>query len=150
VKLRELIEAKLTEMSNRYLVDVNGNYIVGLESARIFVMPAWIPNGPTIVRIFAITNLDVPVTIELAAYLLGKNLEFILGGFALDADNGAVWLAHNLLGDSLTPEELEAAVAAIASSADVEDDEIKRRFGGRLYVESPDESVSPPPTPGYL
>jgi hypothetical protein len=150
VKLRELIEAKLSEMLELYLVDDHGSYLFGLDSARVFVVPTWLENGSTICRVFAITNLDVPVTAELAGYLLGKNLEFVFGGFALDQANGAVWFNHNLLGDFIAPQELEATLAAVAETANRYDGEIKERFGGRLYVETPDESVPTPATPGYL
>ncbi len=150
VKIRELIEGKLAEMVDRYYTDEHGNYVVGIASARVFVVPTWIESGATIIRVFAITNLDVPVTAELTSYLLQKNLEFVFGGFALDGKEGAVWFNHNLLGDFAHPEQLEATLGAVASTADQFDDEIKSRFGGRLYVEAPDSAIPTPATPGYL
>jgi hypothetical protein len=150
LKLREMIETKLAEMLEGYLADEQGAYIVGAESARIFVVPAWIEDGPSVIRVFAITNVDVPITAELTSYLLTTNLEFVFGAFALDVSNGAVWFNHNLLGDHTSPEELEATIAAVAQTADKYDDEIKNRFGGRLYVEAPTDSLPTPPAPGYL
>ena len=150
VKLRELIESKLAEMVDEYFTDEHANYVVGIASARVFVVPTWVENGATIIRVFAITNLDVPVTAELTSYLLQKNLEFVFGGFALDGKAGAVWFNHNLLGDFAHPEQLEATLGAVASTADQFDDEIKTRFGGRLYVEAPDHAIPTPATPGYL
>jgi hypothetical protein len=150
VELRAMIEGKLSEMVDRYFVDKHGSYMVGIDSARVFIVPTWIENGATIARVFAITNLDVPVTAELTSYLLEKNLQFVFGGFALDAGAGAVWFNHNILGDYAHPEQLEATLAAVAQTADEYDDEIKKRFGGRLYVETKDESVPTPDTPGYL
>ena len=150
LKLRELIEAKLAEMVDMYFTDDHGNYVLGIASARVFIVPTWIENGATIIRVFAITNLDVTVTPELTTWLLEKNLEFVFGGFALDSKVGAVWFNHNMLGDYAHPEQLEATLAAVAQTADQYDDEIKQRFGGRLYVEAPDDSVPIPDTPGYL
>jgi hypothetical protein len=150
VEVRGVIEGKLQAMFERYLVDQHGNYVLGLETARVFIVPTWLENGATVVRVFAITNLDVPVTAELTSYLLAKNLDFVFGGFALDVDNGAVWFNHNVLGDYMAAEELEATLAAVAHTANEFDDEIKSRFGGRLYVETPDEAVPTPATPGYL
>lgn len=149
-KVREVVEAKLAEMLDAYLVDDHGNYVLGLQSARVFIVPTWLENDATVVRVFAITNLDVPITAELTSYLLQKNLDFVFGGFAVDIDNGAIWFNHNLLGDFLEPQELEATLAAVAQTADRFDDEIKDRFGGRLYVEGPGEAISAPATPGYL
>jgi hypothetical protein len=150
VGVRGVIEGKLEAMFERYLVDQHGNYVLGLETARVFIVPTWLENGATVVRVFAITNLDVPVTAELTSFLLAKNLDFVFGGFALDVDNGAVWFNHNVLGDFLAAEELEATISAVAHTANQFDDEIKGRFGGRLYVETPNEAVPTPATPGYL
>ena len=150
VTLREKVEGKLRTMFDRYFVDQHGNYVLGLDSARVFIVPTWLESGITVARVFAITNMDVPVTAELTRYLLAKNLDFVIGSFALDADNGAVWFNHNVLGDHVSPEELEATLAAVAQTANDIDDEIKGRFGGRLYVETPGEAVPTPPTPGYL
>lgn len=150
VAVRDMIEAKLAEMFTGYAADEVGNYILGMDSARIFVVPTWIEDETTVIRIFAITNLDVPVTAGLTSWLLTKNLEFVFGAFALDVENGAIWFNHNLLGKSADPEQLEASIAAVAQTADQYDDEIKNQFGGRLYVEAPAASVPTPPTPGYL
>jgi hypothetical protein len=148
--VRGVIEGKLEAMFERYLVDQHGNYVLGLETARVFIVPTWLENGATVVRVFAITNLDVPVTADLTSFLLAKNLDFVFGGFALDVDNGAVWFNHNVLGDFMAAEELEATISAVAHTANQFDDEIKGRFGGRLYVETPTEAVPTPATPGYL
>lgn len=150
-KLRDMIESVLGEIGGgSYGVDENGSYVVALESARVFVVPAWLEDQTTVARVFAVTNLGVPVTAELTSYLLQKNLEFVFGAFALDVDEGAVWFNHNLLGEHMTPAELETTVGAVASTADRHDDEIKSRFGGRLYIESPEEDLPAPTMPGYL
>ena len=149
VALREMIETKLASLGG-YLVDNHGNYVLGLQTARTFVVPTWLENGATVVRVFAITNLAVPVTAELTQWLLQKNLEFVFGAFALDVENGAIWFNHNLLGEFAAPEELEATIAAVIETANRFDDEIKSRFGGRLYVEGTSDAVQPPAAPGYL
>jgi hypothetical protein len=150
VKARELVEEQLTKMFERYLVDEQGSYVLGLDTARVFVVPTWLEDEQTVIRIFAITNLDVPVTAELTKYLLAQNLEFVLGAFALDAENGAVWFNHNLLGRFMAAEEFESSLAAVAETAERFDNEIKERFGGRLYVEDSGSAVPAPPSPGYL
>jgi hypothetical protein len=149
-KVREMIEDTLGYMIDRYVVDEFGNYVFGFDSARVFVVPTWVEEGPSVIRVFAITNMDVPVTGALTSYLLEKNLEFVFGGFALDAPRGAVWFNHNLLGEFTTPEALEATVAAVAETANEYDDAICERFGGRLYTEETSRAVPTPATPGYL
>jgi hypothetical protein len=151
-ELREKIETTLVETVGGYGVDERNNYLVGLESARAFVVPTWTGDDEvhTVARVFAITNLDVPVTAELTSWLLAKNLEFVFGAFALDVNAGAIWFNHNLMGKRLDPEEFAAALHAVVTTADRFDDEIKERFGGRLYIETPGEATPTPPTPGYL
>ena len=150
VKIREVVEQQLAKMFDRYLVNEQGNYVLGLDTPRVFVVPTWLEDEQTVIRIFAITNLDVPVTAGLTSWLLAQNLEFVLGAFALDVDNGAVWFNHNLLGESMAPEEFESSLAAVAQTANRFDNEIKDRFGGRLYVEGPSSAVPSPPSHGYL
>jgi hypothetical protein len=149
-KIREMIEATLRYMLDRYVVDAFGSYVFGFDSARVFVVPTWVEGGPSVIRVFAITNMDVPVSPALTTYLLEKNLEFVFGGFALDAPRGAVWFNHNLLGEFTTPEAFEATVAAVAETANEYDDVICERFGGRLYTEDTARMVPTPATPGYL
>jgi type III secretion system-like peptide-binding chaperone len=149
VKLREMIEAELVKLVDFY-AEQDGSYVIGYQSARVFVVPAWLQGGATVIRIFSITNLDVPVSGELATFLMTKNLDFVAGAFALDAAAGAVWFNHNLLGEYVMPEELQAAIVMVAETADEYDDQIKAQFGGRLYIESPDDAIAPPSTPGYL
>jgi hypothetical protein len=150
VSIREMIEGTLAYMLERYVVDDFGNYVFGFDSARVFVVPTWVEEGPSVIRVFAITNMEVPVTGALTSYLLEKNLEFVFGGFALDATRGAVWFNHNLLGKFTTPEAFEATVAAVAETANEYDDVICERFGGRLYTEDTARAVPSPATHGYL
>lgn len=149
-KLRETIETQLAGMIESYDVDENGSYVLPLQTCPAFVVPTSIPEGPSVVRIFAITNLGVPVTAELTSYLLSKNLDFVFGAFGVEIEDGAIWFVHNILGEYLDPQELEASLGAVATTADEYSQEIKDRFGGRLYKEAPDEALPTPPTPGYL
>ena len=147
---REKIEKTLEQLYDSYGVNRQGMYVLGLETACVFIVPTWLDDDTTVIRLFAITNLDLPVTSELMEYLLTKNLEFVFGAFALDSDRGAVWFTHNLLGEFAAREEFEAALAAVAETVDEHDNEIKARFGGRLYTDAPERSVPAPAVPGYL
>ena len=150
VDLREKIESTLEKLYSGYVIDAHGNYVVGVDTARVFIVPTWLDEDTTVIRLFAITNLDVPVSEDLMRYLLAKNLEFVFGAFALDVEQRAVWFTHNLLGAFTAPEEIEATLAAVAETADEYDNEIKAKFGGRLYTEAPEQSLPVPVTPGYL
>lgn len=149
LKIRELIEDELAKLVDVYW-EQGGSYVLAYQSARVWVVPAWLESGATVIRVFSITNMGVEVSEELTSYLITKNLDFLAGAFALDQDAGAVWFNHNLLGEFVMPDELQATIVMISETADKFDDEIKAKFGGRLYSEGPEESIPPPHTPGYL
>lgn len=122
----------------------DGGYAVDAGSVRVFVTVRL--NGPTVlVRVFAITNLDVQVDGDLPRYLLSLNFTMALGRFSLDAANRAVWFDHVLGADDLDDGALARTIAAVASTADRFDDEIKAKYGGRTFREegSPVEAIGP-------
>lgn len=137
--LRGKIEHILTESFGTYSVDADGDIFVDHASARVFVCPRHWRERQTVVSIFSVTNVDVPVSGDLTAFLAQENLHMLFGHFALRADEGAshgsVWLGHTLLGDFLDAEELVTALSTVARLADAYDDRIRERFGGRLYTE---------------
>lgn len=102
-------------------------------SAAVFIkVESWIHNH-TVVELVCPVLKQVPRTSALLEKLdeLNKGLFF---GKAYTHDSG-VWIAHNLLGDHLDPEELLAAAGLIARVADKLDDELKGEFGGNRYSE---------------
>lgn len=132
-----------------YQVDAWGNYTFTFEHARVFVTCPMTPIGPQ-VGIFSITNVEVPLTPELATFLLTTNHDLGFGAFSYDAENQAIWLRHTLLGTTLDAPELQAAVAAVASTAAHFDDAIRDRFGGRAFHDAPEDvqQATKPPEPG--
>lgn len=136
-ELRRTLERYLDEIFGGHQADPEGDYVVAFGSAMTFLRPAEIYGGQTAVRVWSITNLDVPVTDELTRFVATENGKLVFGVLSLDESRGAVVLAHTLLGEFLNREELKVAVAAVASVADGYDDQIKTRFGGRLFTEPP-------------
>jgi hypothetical protein len=157
--LREHVGQLLRAILGGYEVDAFGNFTFTHENARIFVTVGGSPIGPT-VGVFSVTNLDIDLTAQLAAYLLTTNHTLGFGAFSYDDTNRSVWLRHTLLGTTLDGPELQSAVAAVATTAAHLDDRIRDRFGGRTFQESPGDvqrSVEPPGSPpggpgatGYL
>jgi hypothetical protein len=132
----------LHETIARYLADVpdfrsdNGEFIGRRGSATTHVRPAPWRDGLTVVQIRAPTNQDVPVDGRLTSFLAAENAKFVFGGFALEEESGTVVFRHTLLGDFLSRVELLTAIEAVTETADRYDDEIQRRFGGRLASEA--------------
>ncbi len=142
-----------------YQVDAWGNFTFTFESARVFVTVSDSPIGPQ-VGVFSITNVDLDLSDKLAGFLLGLNHQLGFGSFSYDGENRAIWLRHTLLGSTLDAPELQAAVAAVSSTAAHFDDQISEAFGGRAFHAVPEEEQqqahppeptdSPPNASGYL
>lgn len=136
--LREHVGALLRTFLPSYEVDTYGNFTFEHDEARVFVTVGGSPIGPQ-VGIFSITNIDVEFTPQLGEFLLSNNRRFAFGAFSYDPEANAVWLRHTLLGTMLDAPELQASVAAIATTASEVDGIIKDRFGGRTLLEAPDD-----------
>ncbi len=147
--LREHVGGLLRVMLGGYQVDAWGNYTFQHEGARVYVTVGGSPVGPQ-VGVFSVTNLDLDLTPNLAAYMATTNHKLGFGSLSYDQENRAVWLRHTLLGTTLDGPELQTAVAAIASTAAHIDDHIAEQFGGRTFDEAPEDvqqSTRPPETP---
>ena len=147
--LRDSVGGLLRAILGGYEVDAFGNYTFVHEGARVFVTIGASPIGPQ-VGVFSVTNLELELTPQLGQFLLTTNHRMGFGSFSYDPNNHAVWLRHALLGTTLDGPELQATVAAVASTAAALDDEIRDRFGGRTFTEAPSEVQRrmEPPEPG--
>lgn len=147
-ELRAHVGDLLRAMLGGYQVDAFGNMTFTHEGARVFVTVGPGPLGPQ-VGVFSITNVDVPLSGELASFLLTSNHRLAFGAFSYDAENAAVWMQHSLLGGTLDGPELRGAVLAVAQTAARVDDVIRERFGGRRFVDAGEEEQARahPPAP---
>jgi hypothetical protein len=154
---RKRVEKALTEMyGRRPEQDDDGDYWVPIEDVRVVVAPRAAPGGPSVVRVFTITNVGVSVTPELGLFLARLNFGMMFGRFALDAEHRSIWFDETLLGDQFRDEELRFTIQVVASTADQWDDRLKQMFGGATYQEvlTGRAGQEPPPTKpgqgGYL
>jgi hypothetical protein len=134
--LRETLERYLEEAPLDFTVDADGDFAVPRGSAVTWIRPVEWTDGQTIVRIWSITNVGMRVDGELTRFLAVESGKLVYGGLSLDESRPSVHLGHTLLGDFLSRQELEDAVHAIASTADVYDELIEARFGGRRFTQS--------------
>jgi hypothetical protein len=130
--LRESLEADLRELLGTVKTDADGDFVVRAGSAAVWVRPVDWVDGQTLVRVWSYTNVDVPIDGGLAEFLAEENGKLPFCRFELHQDTRTVALSHTLLGDFLNRAELEEAVGAVAVTADMYDDRIRERFGGRL------------------
>jgi len=135
--LRERVESYLREGMGGVEIDADGDYKIALESARVFVCPRQWTDDSTVVRIFSITNVDLPASADLTRYLASENFRLLFGHLAYNEAESSVWFLHNLLGDALDRDELLLSLRMVATKANDYDDVIKEKFGGRLFSEEP-------------
>ena len=57
------------------------------------------------------------------------------GRFAFATERSELWAEVAILGDDLDPEELAAAITAVAELGDGEDDRLQAAHGGRRYAD---------------
>ena len=144
--LRDHVSKLVRATLGGHEVDAFGNITFTHDDARVFITVAGSPVGPQ-VGVFSVTNVDLELNPDLAAFLVTTNHTLGFGAFSYDPGNQAVWLRHTLLGSTLDLPELQTAVIAIATTAARLDHEIRDRFGGRTFQEAPSEvqrRVEPP------
>ncbi|MDP3274347.1 MAG: hypothetical protein Q8Q09_04080 [Deltaproteobacteria bacterium] len=132
------------ETVHQKIIDIltESNISYGLKGERIYVRQG---SAAVFIKVEAwlgdhvVVELVCPVLkdVERTPGLLGKLDELnkaLFFGKAYTHDRG-VWLAHNLLGDHLDPQELLACVGLMARVADKLDDDLKGEFGGVRFAE---------------
>ena len=77
---------------------------------------------------------DVELTPELTYYLLRENNGIRFGRFALDPENDIVF-EHSLVGSTCDQIELKYSVTTVTKLADIYDDEIVARWGGKRALD---------------
>lgn len=107
-------------------------------SARVFVSVEDFADGDTWVRISCPVLGGVVPTPALFEYVALNSANYRYGCLTVERDKDeavTIVLVHGVLGTYLDPEELRIAVAMLADSADVIDDQLKARFGGMRFHE---------------
>jgi Putative bacterial sensory transduction regulator len=108
---------------------------LGITSGSAWVSVAVHPlNENSIVSVLSYVVTEVEPSFELYQYLLRKGHDLLFGAFSVD-EQGDIAFSHQLYGDTLDREELEWAIGAVAFTADEQDDEIVKRWGGLRAVD---------------
>lgn len=135
-ELREKVKDYLKEEFGGFIDESDGDFSILYQSAKIFICPREWSDGYPIVRIFSITDVDVPESPKLFKFLATENFKLLLGNLSYDEENLAVWFEHILLGNEVSKESLITVISAVAIMADKYDDLISERFGGIRYTDA--------------
>lgn len=134
--VKEKVRSILMDRLGSVEEDRDGDFTVRHGSARVFVRVAERDAETTLVRIWALVAMEVPLSPALFEFIARRTDTFFFGhlGMFEDESGGAtVTFSHNLLGDYLDAPELMHALGGVASSADELDDEVVANFGGRTF-----------------
>ena len=117
-------------------IDNKGRFVIKHESSVTFIdVEEWSDN--TIVSLTCPMLTEVEITPELTRWIAVDGQNFIFGNTSLSPDEngttGWVFFEHNLLGDDLDEPELIRAVVGVVVSANNLDNELRDKFGGRLF-----------------
>jgi hypothetical protein len=109
-------------------------FIVPLGSSltQVVVLP-W-GSDDALIRGIAWVVQGAEVTEDLLLHLLRMNNKFRFGAFGLDDDDD-IFFSYSIVGSTADKEEVKALAMAVASTADGEDDEIVRRWGGMTAID---------------
>lgn len=92
----------------------------------------------TVVSIFAFVLFEADVSSELFKWIATEGQSYDFGAFRvfIDSENPKkcnVQYQYRLAGDHLDPGELKGALAAVAFTANNNDDELQKMFGGQKW-----------------
>jgi hypothetical protein len=133
--LRVKLESYLPELFGAYRVDQSRDYSVEIGKVVVYVAPKPWTDDSAVVTVWTYTNEEVAVSFDTLAKLNDLNSRLTFGTYILDERARFVAFEHSLLGDYLDPEELRAAVYAVAGGAFFYAEEIRGAGGGRVWAE---------------
>jgi Putative bacterial sensory transduction regulator len=134
-EVRDQVATIMSELVGGLQLNPGGDLSFRYETVKVFVNVRPLGDDSTVVNVFSITNAELTPSPELFEFVARHSDDWMFGHLALldEGENStevALVFRHTLLGDYLDPEELAAAVAAVATTADTIDDQVKEQFGG--------------------
>jgi hypothetical protein len=129
------VERFLREHYGSFTFDEAWGYHGPFGSTRVFVSVRHVLETSTAVLaaspVLSGVKLSDALALDVAAIAATRSF----GRFAFSADRGELWAEHAILGDDLDPEELTAAIDAVAALGDGEDERLQAAHGGLRYAD---------------
>jgi hypothetical protein len=141
--VKDKVQRYMVDLFGGVQVDRDGDFTMRHGSTQVWVSVAPFHEANTAVRVFSITNLEVPATPELFHHVATRG-SYPFGHLRCSEQDGKVmiYFGHTLLGEFLDPDEFKVALFFVAGIAEGLDDEIKAKFGGRLFHEGTPDGPS--------
>jgi hypothetical protein len=140
-QVKNKLQKMLIEINGGIEIDSDGDFKVVYESANVFARV--FEFGPDDNKSFSILFFcplirDVPITHELCLHIATE--EFRFGSLRLtlkeSQPEGNVDFQFGILADDLDQSEVKNALYAVLFTSNQLDDELKEKFGGRLFSEN--------------
>jgi len=137
--LKDKVHVFLSEIADGYQVDSEGDSFIEYGSSRIYFSTHPFGDDGTVVEIWCLLLINVPITPELLEYVACEGANYHFGSMIVrrrpdDPSVGQVVFSHSLLGDYLDLEELKVAALGVLFAADDVDNELAGRFGGTTFT----------------
>lgn len=136
LEVKDRIQRMLVDLVGKVEIDSDSDFTFSFESTRVFVsVEEWV-DDLSIVRVVSIPVWEVPGSADLFKFVATRSFRF--GSLYLfDKEDGTfnVNFSHQMIGDTLDPEEFTHAVKAVTFTANELDDEIKDQFGGKRWID---------------
>lgn len=133
---RSRVQRILTD-NYRVEIDRDSDFVIRFQSAVTFVSVEEGFRDGSIVSLRCPLICDVEITDELCRWVATEGQTYRLGGCWLnpneDSTTGWVYFKYAITGDDLDESELTNAVNAVIVTSDVLDNELRDRFGGKLF-----------------
>lgn len=138
--VRSKVQDILTEHVGTIRLGREGVFILERDSAVVFVRVKPLSEKDCVVKIYSPMLRDVSLTSEVFRWVAieGQQRWFAHARVNVsddDPEKGEIGWEYDLLGNTIDPDELMRAVAAVALGADKYDDELRDRFGGRRWID---------------
>lgn len=121
-------------------IDKDGDFVLQQDSAVLFIrVEEGFGDAETIVSMNVPLILEVQLTPALYEWAAVEGQHFRIGGVNVNKrdgnKSGDIWFHYSLVGDDIDESELMTAVFALLFTCDDLDNDLQKRFGGRLFVD---------------
>jgi hypothetical protein len=136
------VQRMLTEELGSIKIDRDGDFIITHESAIVFVSVFAFndkEDSDIVIRCTSPMIKDAPLTSELTKWVAIEGQRFSFGSCNLnpneDGTTAWIYFRYAIVGNDLDSNELISAVYRTVFTANQLDDELKSKFGGKLFTE---------------
>jgi hypothetical protein len=142
-EVRKKVQRILTDEMGRVEIDRDGDFVLYHESAVVYISLNQMndkPDSDVVVQSFCNMVVNVRLTPEVFKWVAIEGQQFFFGHCAVvensdDPTTGRILFRHSIVGNDLDPNELKNLVYVTMFTSNNLDDELKTKFGGKLFSE---------------